>query len=161
MTRLMKLALVFIPFIFVLNGCAYYVKSIEHSSIGDCLQLRGSARLYDVRPSQYSDEYMIGLTTSVMGRKHAKLLTELQPGDRVEVHSVIAGSDWSNGPFRRVKVRVLNGTYKGVVADVPTNAPSHPSPSWILANSAESVSDFESPIVFDSQVVIPCALKRG
>lgn len=61
-----------------------------------------------------------------------QVIGSLPLGTQVRIAQVY--QDWSGswGHFLRIKVEVLEGEFHGLIAEVPSIAPYHPRPRWIV-----------------------------
>ncbi|MNR28793.1 hypothetical protein D3C85_1461350 [compost metagenome] len=72
-------------------------------------------------------------------------------GTKLQVIAVLRGWNGSLGDFLRVKVRVLDGEYEGLLADLPACVPYHPVTRWVVGCELDP-----NQIVFDSNFVSDC-----
>ncbi|RUO18947.1 hypothetical protein CWE08_10320 [Aliidiomarina iranensis] len=115
----------------LLSGCA--LKPTESQWVGACKELLIEHKIWDG-----SEQASMGTTLlapsdveSIFWRK--QIIGLLPPGTQVRIAHIYQDWNGSWGHFLRIEVEVLEGEFRGLIAEVPSIAPHHPRPRWILA----------------------------
>ena len=137
-------------FLFFVSLSACIAQPQESSFIGECKQLKVKHQLIEGRSGGYSGERMLVVSDNVqIGRM--KPIAEIEPGTRVKINQIIKDSDGSYGAYLRVEVEILDGVYKGALADVSACVPYHPKLKWV-----ESCTLNANEITFNNELVEVC-----
>jgi len=138
---------------FILSLCAGCAAKPQQSTIlGDCKELLIPQQVWEGR-----EEASVGrvLLTNIdrdrvfWSRK--KVVGSIDAGTRVSVAQVLKDWNGSYGHFLRVQVEILDGPFRGQIAEVPSIAPYHPSPSWIVEHTLDP-----NALQFNPELVEPC-----
>lgn len=132
-----------------LSGCA--LRAIESKFIGVCKELLIEHKIWEGSEQAYMGATL--LTTSEVNSIFwdKDVIGVLPIGSRVRVSSIYQDWNGSWGNFLRIKVEVLDGEFRGLLAEVPSIAPYHPRPRWIT----EWVSDPDE-LQFNSKLIAKC-----
>lgn len=113
--------------------------------VGVCKKLKETGELWDDKWQgngfgTYAGRYFIAPTgrhkIQALGRKQL-VIGELVAGTKVKVVRVLKDWNGSHGHFLRIQVEILNGPHSGKIADIPTYAPYHPQPPWIVTGTLD------------------------
>ncbi len=140
---------ILLAFSAVLAGCVSFPKVVESNYIGACLELNVHLSLLETRKDLYKSNRFISKRRTY--GKYSNYLGVLEQGSKVEIDRVLAAADGSWGKFLRVQVKVLDGEFSGVIADVPVHAPYHPSGKWTKNFTLDP-----NALEFNEEIVVPC-----
>ena len=141
----------------LLVGCA--ARSVVTERIGECLETVSEQGVWETRHAPaYMSDFMLTAypVQSAPGPAIPKKVGDLPNGTKVVVHEFISGWNGTVGEFLRVRVRVLDGSFSGLIADIPACVPSHPKLKWISRCSLNP-----GEIEFDPKTVRKCIHRSG
>lgn len=135
-------------------GCA--AKPQQSAHLGECKELRIPQRVWEGR-----EEASVGpvLLTEISQENifwsKKEVVGVIDAGTRVSVDRILKDWNGSYGHFLRVQVKILDGPFRGWIAEVPSVAPYHPKPSWIVEHTLNP-----NALQFNPEVVKACDLDR-
>lgn len=130
-------------------SCVSLPSEVDSRYVGTCLVLEKSFFLLQTRESLYKSTRLLSSNSS--HGKYSKVIDILAEGTHAEIYKILAAADGSWGNFLRVQVKILDGKYSGIIADVPVHAPYHPSPKWTKNFTLDP-----NAIEFNEDIVKPC-----
>ena len=145
----MLVKLTSISLILLFSGCVSLPKAVKSNLEGACLRSVHSMHMLETRASLYKSERL--LSPKPAHGKHGKSIGLIEVGTSFSVERVLGAEDGSWGKFLRVQVKVLDGEFSGVIADVPVHAPYHPSGKWTKNFTLDP-----NALEFNEEIVVPC-----
>lgn len=114
-------------------GCAS--KFVTSERVGECAVLARDQEIWDTSSaSGYMGHVMLSsspFAPTAYGFDPNKV-GQVLAGTKVELYEFTVGADGSFGRFLRTKVKIVDGPFSGVIADIPSCVPFHPQPRWTL-----------------------------
>lgn len=92
--------------------------------------LKVDAVLFASDCQSWSGEYMITLETQGYGNCLGEKIGKIQSGTRFRVKEIIEQFGGESGECWRIEIRILDGSFKGFIVDIPSCFLHHPK-SWI------------------------------
>lgn len=140
---------VVILIVFMLHGCS--AVPIQNHLRGECKKLIKKQYLWEGRGAVYSGPFFIADRKKPQVGRMQKVVSELRAGQRVEIVEVLKDANGSWGQYLRIQVRILDGEFSGVVADIPVSAPGHPKEKWTKNFTLDP-----NALEFNEEIVVPC-----
>ena len=125
----MRTLCVVIVFCMTLISCA--TEPQESSLVGLCMKVVQSTFIWRGYDNIYVGEFLLSRTKPSRLVESSESIGKVQRGAKVELIEILKGSNGSYGAFLRGRVRIMEGEFSGVVADVPACVPYHPPLKWI------------------------------
>ena len=130
-------------------GCA--TKPQQSVLLDDCKELVVPQKVWEGRDGSYVARLLltdIELDTIQWKRK---VIGVVDAGTQVRIAQILRGADGSWGPFLRVQVEILDGSFRGQIAEVPSHVPYHPEPRWTMEFTLDP-----NGMEFNPEIVKPC-----
>lgn len=131
-------------------GCA--AKPQQSELLGECKELLIPQQVWEG-----SEEAFVGSTLLTSADRdnifwaRKQIVGVLSVGSQVRVARILKDWSGSDGHFLRVQVEILDGPFRGRIAEVPSIAPYHPSPSWIVEHTMDP-----NALRFNPEIVKDC-----
>lgn len=120
--------------------------------LGNCKRMLQPSLIYKGNSSQYRGEYIVSVERDIdLDRRGDKVFGHLNPNEVFRINRVLKNGDWGWGDFLRIEVEILSGDYAGLIVDIPSCVPYHPSPRWI-----ENCTIDPDALIFNESIVADC-----
>lgn len=146
--RLFRLALFAI--VFSGSGCA--VQPQPSVLLGECKELLVPHKVWAGREEASVGSVLltpIEVDTIFWDRK--AVIGTVDAGTRIRIVKILRDWNGSWGHFFRIQVEIIDGPFSGTIAEVPSIAPYHPTPSWIVEYTLDP-----NALQFNPDLVRPC-----
>jgi len=131
-------------------GCA--AKPQQSTILGDCKVLLVPQQVWEGREEASVGRVLLtGIDRDRVFWSRKNVVGSIGAGTRVSVAQVLKDWNGSYGHFLRIQVEILDGPFRGQIAEVPSIAPYHPSPSWIVEHTLDP-----NALQFNPELVEPC-----
>ena len=148
----MKTALLLIA-LFMTASCA--MKPQQSHLLGSCMKLINPASIWRGYDNVYVGEFLLSQNMPHQLLKSSEVVGTINAGTKLELIEILKGGYGSYSPFLRGRVRVLDGEYLGLVADIPACAPYHPALKWVTNCTLDANS-----LTFNSELVEDCEIEK-
>lgn len=146
--RLCRLALLAI--LFMGTGCA--VKPQQSALLGECKKLLVPHKVWEGREEAFvGSNLLTAIEVDSVSWSRKRVVGTIDAGTQVRITKVLRDWNGSWGNFLRVQVEIIDGPFRGAIAEVPSIAPYHPTPSWIVEYTLDP-----NALQFNPDLVRPC-----
>lgn len=123
-----------LPMVAILGACSGCAAKLQQSVLlGDCKELLVPQRVWEGREEASVGRVLLtAIDRDQVFWTRKEVIGFIDAGTRVRIAKILRDWNGSWGNFLRVQVEVLDGPFGGRVVEIPSIAPYHPSPSWIV-----------------------------